>query len=290
MDKAAFILKYAQVNRKFEKLFYPKARKALRSKADDLVIKLKSGGTDYAERWLRADIANYQLTATVKKLHQVVGLRHARMNYSRLLADRGKKSMILKAFGFNEIWTRWIADFFRKYLIEKITYEVAETTRTALLAILTNATAQGWSTDQTIDAVEGWDERHQAARVVRTETTRAANAGAAAQAVTAEYQQLKEWISAHDHRVRGVAPKDHANHVTLDGVTVNEDDKFVDSRNGDRLDFPGDPAGSAASVINCRCSVAYTWKRDAQGNLIPKRKTTVVIYPGDLPKPETITV
>ena len=28
--------------------------------------------------------------------------------------------------------------------------------------------------------------------------------------------------------------------------------------------FPGDPSGGAAEVINCRCSVAYFPKEDAQ--------------------------
>jgi len=26
---------------------------------------------------------------------------------------------------------------------------------------------------------------------------------------------------------------------------------------GESLDYPGDPSGSAANVINCRCSVGY---------------------------------
>ncbi|RDJ93569.1 hypothetical protein B4Q13_21035, partial [Lacticaseibacillus rhamnosus] len=103
-------------------------------------------------------------------------------------------------------------------------------------------------------------------------------------------EQMKEWISAHDRRVRGVDPKDHASHIGLDGIRINAGDLFEDPRNGDLLDHPGDPKASAASTINCRCSVAYTAKRDDNGNLIPKRQTTTVIFPRQIINRPTITI
>lgn len=284
MNRLAIHNEYVRINRKFEEFFFPKVRKAIREKQTSVIHHLRNGGIDAALHFLHSDTGNEQLMEVVRDLYQQVGVRHAKLTYSRLLVDAGKKSyspeMIVKGFGFNEAWTNFILKYLNRFLLEKITYEVARTTRDALLTILATATTQGWSIDQTVDKIDNWPgERFQAARVVRTETNRAANVGSKAQASTSAYEQMKEWISAHDSRVRGSKPKEHANHVKLDRQKIDEEDVFVDSINGDNLDIPGDPTVSAASTVNCRCHAAFTLKRDAQGNPIPKRKTTVVLYP-----------
>lgn len=294
MTRAEIISEYIRVNRKYEVLYFPKVRKAIRVKVKDVVIKLKHGGINHAIDYLNRDIGNEYLHEVVSDLFKDVALRHARMNYSRMQQEVGRKGILppieMKGFGFNEIWTQYIVEYFRQYLLDKITYQVAATTRSALLSILTLATVEGWSIDQAVEKVEGWDERYQAARVVRTETNRAANVGAKANSETFAYEQMKEWVSAHDNRVRGKKPKDHANHVKLDRTKIDADDVFHDSVNGDRLDFPGDIKASAASTVNCRCMAVYTAKRDADGNLIPKRRSTVVIFPGQLPQRQTTTI
>lgn len=53
----------------------------------------------------------------------------------------------------------------------------------------------------------------------------------------------KEWLSAHDGRVRD-------SHAHLDGVRVEYDEKFP---NG--LMYPGDPQGHPGEVYNCRCTL-----------------------------------
>lgn len=295
MTKQDIISQYIRVNRQFEKIYFPKVRKAVRFKQNELIRIVRSRGIQAGINHLNSDIGNDKLTEVIEDLYIKVGLRHARLNYSRMLSETGKKSSFLsletKGFGFNEAWTNFILEYLRKFLLEKISYNVAATTRNALLSILSTATIEGWSIDQAIDKIENWPgERYQAARVVRTETNRAANVGARANNETFTYEQMKEWVSAHDSRVRGTRPKDHANHVKLDATKIDADDVFHDSVNGDRLEFPGDPKASAASVVNCRCMAVYTAKRDKDGNLIPKRRSTSVIFPNQLPVRPTITV
>lgn len=53
------------------------------------------------------------------------------------------------------------------------------------------------------------------------------------------------WRSAHDNRTRDT-------HREMDGQTVKMGEMFV-SPSGARLEYPGDPNGPAAEVINCRC-------------------------------------
>ena len=98
------------------------------------------------------------------------------------------------------------------------------------------------------------------ALIARTETHGAANNGANAAARQTGLQLKKEWITAEDARTRSVAGGDEWDHVEIDGAIVAQDEKFrLTSANGtvEFLDFPGDPAGSAANVINCRCAVGY---------------------------------
>ena len=107
--------------------------------------------------------------------------------------------------------------------------------------------------------------RWQIERIVRTETTAAANLGSVQAGESSGVIWEKEWISAHDARTRR-RPDDKFDHYEMDGVKVPKSGKF--NVQGDFLEYPGDPKGQAANVINCRCSVVVVAKRDINGNVI----------------------
>lgn len=90
---------------------------------------------------------------------------------------------------------------------------------------------------------------YQAQRLVRTESTNAANVGTlkSAEDIFSGQYLRKEWISALDERTREA-------HLVANGQIVDQDKTFL--VRGERLRHPGDPSASAANVINCRCSVA----------------------------------
>lgn len=285
MNRSELISQYVRVNRKFEQLYLPKVSKALHFKTQLVINDLKEGGYNKAITNLSTDIGNEKLQDIIRTLYVDVGLRHARLTYRRIQTD------ITKGFGFNQLWTDFILNYLNQFLIEKITFEVARTTRDALMKVLTAGTISGLGIDDMVNNLENWPfERYQAARIIRTEVNRAANVGATAQESTSEYEQQKTWLSVVDNRTRGQKPDEHANHVELNGVTIDKNDEFVDIRNGDRLQFPGDPKASAASTINCRCQVAYVNKRDANGELVPRRQLTAVTYPGQNYRGQVITV
>jgi hypothetical protein len=109
-----------------------------------------------------------------------------------------------------------------------------------------------------------------ATRIARTETTAAANLGAFQSANQAGVVLEKFWISAQDKRTRDGNPEDW-NHLRMNGKKVGKDEAFeMRSNKGiiNLMQYPGDPKGSAGNVINCRCTVAFRGKRDANGNLI----------------------
>lgn len=98
---------------------------------------------------------------------------------------------------------------------------------------------------------------YQAERLVRTEATNAANV-ATLQGATDMFGQenlQKEWMTALDGRERPA-------HRAADGQIVDFKEKFLVG--GQLLFNPGDPAGSAKNVINCRCSTAPFPKEEAQ--------------------------
>lgn len=263
------------INRKYETKYFPKVYKALKSKASSLSSIVRERGIQAGMSSI--DLVNDKLSKEVEKLYIEVGLRHATMNERRLRAE-GKgyaPTMERKGFGFNEVWTNFIKDYLTRFLIEKITFRVNETTRNALLAVLNEAYEKGWGIDETVKRLEGLPFlRFQAARIVRTEVNRASNVGHLAQGSTAKFEMTKEWVAAKDSRTRGNpidGQEDHADHWRLDGIKIDFDDKFRDPRNGDLLVAPGDPKASASSTVNCRCRIVTRYKRDENGDLIPKR-------------------
>lgn len=85
-----------------------------------------------------------------------------------------------------------------------------------------------------------------AVRNARTAVTSAQNGGRQRgfeQAHDNGIKFKKEWLSAHDGRVRD-------SHAHLDGVQVEYNEKFP---NG--LMYPGDPQGAPSEVYNCRCTL-----------------------------------
>jgi hypothetical protein len=54
----------------------------------------------------------------------------------------------------------------------------------------------------------------------------------------------------------------------MDGQVVDFGDDFTDPRSGEQIEYPLAPGGSAAMVINCRCSYIVVPKRDSRGQLI----------------------
>ena len=103
----------------------------------------------------------------------------------------------------------------------------------------------------------GQYSKSQAERLVRTEATNAANF-ATLQSATDMFGQdnlQKEWMTALDGRERPA-------HRTADGQIVDFKERFTVG--GELLFNPGDPAGSAKNVVNCRCSTAPFPKPDAE--------------------------
>lgn len=283
MNKQQHIKETSLIQRRFENKYFPKVKAVLQSEVDHVAGIVEHQGIDAAIKYCSEHIHSKGLPAIIQQLYIEVGSQFARRQWRIFLQQKrnARKSVSVsfqtKGFGFNAAWVKWIKDFLIQFLIEKITFQVAETTRKILLTVLNNAIEGGWGIDKTVRALDELPlSTTQAARIVRTEITRATNTGTFAAGATFDFEQTKEWIAAHDKRTRGQEKNPHASHVLLDGQTIDYDTHFIDPINADRLLFPGDPDASAASTINCRCSVALLAKVDEQGRLIPKKENVLV--------------
>ncbi len=273
--------------------YFPKIRASIQSQVDGLIAVVKYRTMADALNYVNKMIA-FPGADIVQQLYSEVGLRYARKQWRQfneqvrsipkatVKASPVFGGMIvmneveIKGFGFNDVWAKWIKDYLFRHLIEVISFSVTGHTRSVLLNVLQKSIDEGWGVDKTVEALEGLPlSSTQAARIVRTEVGRAANAGVLASAETFGYEQSKEWIAANDNRVRGTNPEDHASHRLLNGTVIDFEDYFIDTRNGDKMKAPGDPGEKGRvvhpeSTINCRCMAAVVAKVDERGRLIPK--------------------
>lgn len=93
-----------------------------------------------------------------------------------------------------------------------------------------------------------WSPQVRSQIIARTEVHTASTSASEEAAKATGVVERKEWVSAEDDRTR-------EDHSEADGQVVGLDESF--EVGGERLAFPGEPAGPPAQVINCRCVVAY---------------------------------
>ena len=148
----------------------------------------------------------------------------------------------------------------------KITQIIA-TTRDQIMRAVDRGVMDGLSVDeiaagmrQAVPALS----RTRAHIIARTEVHTAAMHASQEVAKTAAAPLNKRWISVFDHRTRdfgeGDGIVDEFNHRVMNEVTVGPDELFsVPGKSGiaELMTGPGDPNGSAANTINCRCALVY---------------------------------
>ena len=114
--------------------------------------------------------------------------------------------------------------------------------------------------------------RHRAAKIARTETTGALNAGHhATRQMLAEQGVVvgSEWLTIGDIDVRGNRPKDEFSHVIMHEVKVKIGKDFNVS--GEKAPYPGHHSLSAGNRIFCRCLlVSITDPNELVGNKPPE--------------------
>jgi HK97 family phage portal protein len=140
---------------------------------------------------------------------------------------------------------------------------VAKTVHDELRQVILKAQEEGTATndlrDRIMEKFAGL-KVYQARRIAQTELASSHNFGA--YTAVEESKAARRWISTLDHRVRD-------SHSVMHGKVAEPGETFP---NG--LMYPGDPAGKASEVINCRCTI------------VAEEPKAAVIEPKPKPKPE----
>jgi hypothetical protein len=167
--------------------------------------------------------------------------------YAEVPLTRGMKEDYWGAYG---VWSK-------REAAKKIV-KINDTTRESIRTILEKGRADGKSyrmIAKDMRNVSPLINRQRAFKIARTEihTASVFSTDESFRHTNVEFE--REWHSIIDERTRGLDIKDLFSHVIANGEVVAQDGKFI--RTGESLDYPGDPKGSPANIIFCRCILLY---------------------------------
>ena len=261
MNDKDIILKFSERRRKnYERLYNAKMRRALNEQfatlaaaiePDNYMVVLNPQNTLFLDRYVSAA----PVAKVFESLYSTVGSDFARQEYNRLSSKSVKYSAEdswrarMRDYAATEAGKRIssITRSSRKIALDIIREVLVESTNEGLGAIETAANIRRALVAESVP-MNQW----RALRIARTEVMTASNVGTYEGAKELEKTEgvtlEKFWIAAHDDRTRDT-------HIDAEQQSpIALDDKFLV---GDyEMACPGDPAGGAEEVINCRCTMA----------------------------------
>lgn len=184
--------------------------------------------------------------------------------FGNRVLDQGKAmGKVLETKSFAEFFARLALEYIASEIIRARITAVSNTLRQQIINVILAGQAEGQPTPEIVTNLRVLSvtiPRYRADMIARTEVHGAANYGANEAAKATGLTLRKEWVSVEDTRTRAILLDDEFDHRVMNGVVVDMDQPFMVPRsNGTKepLMVPGDPSGSAANVINCRCAIAH---------------------------------
>lgn len=253
--------------RGFEKKYLPRILKALEGEAERFISEAERVGFQTAFRSF--GLVNPRLMSVIEQMQKEVGLKFGK-DVNRYLTRTQKISFFNANFLLN------LVEILSRQALELLV-AVETTTKERILQILNRSQIEQLSFVDTAKLItQQVANFERALTITRTESNRAANIATFEAAKLQDYEVTKEWISSIDNRTRRYREKDEYDHSILDGIVQELDDPFQQPGRTKGIianaQYPLDAQAPAAFTINCRCVLGIENKRDANGNLIPKRK------------------
>ena len=203
--------------------------------------------------------------AKLRAVMQVMAEQSIATFGARILEQGKAQQPGLEVKVFAEFFQRLALEFIGMEMVRQRITAIANTTRRQMVSMISRGQEQGESLDtiaRDINRKTPRISRWRAAMIARTEVHSAANHGAHNAAKATGLPLAKQWVSVEDTRIRDFNEPTIAefDHRRMDEVTVAMDEPFMVPRRGggyEALMHPGDPAGSAGNIINCRCAIAH---------------------------------
>jgi len=244
---------FDRLMRRFEPRIYRKSLVYLR-KQYNLAASLVESGVYDIDKELRK--GSREISSALTNFYKQVAIAFGTM----LIRDSEKKKDISSRTVFWNHVMRWI----RENVGSKVV-KIDNTTVNRIKRIIRKGLDEGLSNPQIAAIIYAKTEIEtikRALRIARTETHTSANKGSYEMAKELN-MKIKEWLSAKDERTR-IA------HRLVNGQRVKIDEPFI--VDGEELMYPGDSNGSAANIINCRCTQIYRDEEKKNGGRIYARK------------------
>lgn len=222
---------------------------------------------ELALQMIGISISGLQISQTLTDLYTDAGRVMGGRAYQQVRRQVATQKALLP-LGYNEDIIEEIIAYFREHLLEKAVLPITDTMRAWIIKSIIEGQKESKSISMIAEELIKADfPKVRAFVITRTEVLRAANFGSIQGAKKAGFKMQKYWISGQDFRTR-TTPLDAFNHRSVNGLTVEMDEPFkIPKRDGgyEDLQFPGDPNGSAADVIQCRCTQGYRVYKDSNG-------------------------
>ena len=260
------------------KQYSPKFKKELQKQVDTFCRT-----QDYAA------ISDKSLKKTIYRLHLAMGTKMAQISESAVKRSvKGiYKPLELKS-SKTDAFQYAIIKVLQNDGLDQLAADITDTTKEQIRRFLIQSAENNYTLPETIALLRtSGITDYRAELIARTETGRAANIGSMVGATSTGLVTIKEWISARDNRTRR-EPRDHTDHLIMDGVKLPMDKQFKVPNNKVGLGYelmahPCDSKASAANVCNCRCTLGYEAVRGSNGKLLtlqdnPPRGRIAVIW------------
>lgn len=252
-ERKEYIAKYNRRIKLFERQYTKPIYHAVRSQILDFTADIKENGLDDATKRMEMVLMNPRIGIIVKDLYKVVGVYAANAELREINASAKQ----LKGFGFNLEWIADLVNYFKDYLLTKTVIPITDHIKNEMRRVLILGQNNGWGIEQIIRNLEAPDLVLWRARMIaRTEIGKAAFKGRQLGESKSEFELVREWIAAADHRTR------HS-HWAVDGDKVEPGQEFTvpvykgKTRIGEeQMEGPGDPKASLGNIINCRCKTS----------------------------------
>lgn len=236
-------------------------RKALRTYSKDFEKRLRAATS--LQQMIEAankPVKEEEIEKAIKKIWVPVSKNFGEQTFRQLMPgkkaiDFGRSNPITEDY-----WLAWVEKLIKGSLGQRITW-ITNYTRETFISAVDRIAYAGFEAGKGIPQIANEimkdlniTEKYRAERIARTEVIGASNMSTQAGAQATGLELDKEWISFIDDKTR-------QSHIDLNREKVDMNEQFS---NG--LEVPGDPAGEAEDVINCRCTVGYVSKEDSGYN------------------------
>jgi hypothetical protein len=272
-QRQAYSQKDQRRKKLFERKYVPLVYNALQEQMKQASDVLQRSGVDGLHFLLDKMVFVQDLAPVIRDLWVDIAVYYGNKTLREINASTKKAG-----FGFNEKWIADILEYFSRRLLAKSVLPISQTTKEHILKILEKGTKEGWGIDRMVFELENSDITLWRARLIfRSESVLAQHYGQNLGKQESPYETQEEWIAADDARTR-------KSHNEIDGAVIKSGGRFRVARykgkrlvGYDMMTGPGDPTAHAENICNCRCTSAVTARRDEKGNLIRKRKISVIL-------------